>query len=414
MRVAIIGGGASGLITAYLLRHTHQTVVYEAAPILGGHIRTLNGNVKGVQLPGDVVAENGVLGFDLTAYPTFLRLAERLDLNLQPYVMHSGLFYADGRFWVTPSPYQKKTDSLRQRAMNLLRVMPLWGVSKRLLGSINRVTPDELKGRATSEIVPNLDEPCHQALLACFMLAFSMPFEKVAGMPADLTVAYVQGDQPPNWFCLRDGVYSYIEKMLVKMPEGHIQHCNARVTGVSRNDLGVTVSLEGRDDERFDKVVFATTPGQVLNILTDPSDAELKRFQAWSCNTFTTLAHRDAEIYKRFDTQVAGPCDYFRLLDDRGFGYNTYLNHGYGQPTDTPYSFAYNLEAEIDPSKILHRADHLTPNYTVSAFSSRDEIRSTNGNNHTFHVGAYLGNGLHEGAALSASNVSHLLGGEVL
>ncbi len=34
MRVAIVGGGASGLITAYLLRDQHATVVFEQAPVL--------------------------------------------------------------------------------------------------------------------------------------------------------------------------------------------------------------------------------------------------------------------------------------------------------------------------------------------------------------------------------------------
>lgn len=308
MKIAIIGGGASGLIKAYLLRNTHQTVVYEAAPILGGHIRTLNGNVKNVDLDPGVV-ENGVLGFDLTAYPTFARLAERLELQLEPYVMHSGLFYDDGRFWVTPSPYQKNTDSLRQRVLNLLRLSPLWPARKRLIASLNALAPDDLKGKATSEIIPDLDEPCHQALLACFMLTFSMPFEKVGQMPAELTVGYMQGGRLPDWCFLCDGVYSYIETMLLQMPGGHLEHCDATVTHVSRSAEGVMVAVSGREDERFDKVFFATTPDQVLKLLTGPSDAEVRRFQAWSCDTFTTVAYRDAGIYERFDTQVAGPRD---------------------------------------------------------------------------------------------------------
>jgi predicted NAD/FAD-binding protein len=36
---------------------------------------------------------------------------------------------------------------------------------------------------------------------------------------------------------------------------------------------------------------------------------------------------------------------------------------------------------------------------------------ATNGENHTFHVGAWLGDGLQEGAITSALTVSKLLGG---
>lgn len=46
MQIAIIGGGASGMISAYLLdQQGHKVTVYERQSALGGHIRTLNQNV---------------------------------------------------------------------------------------------------------------------------------------------------------------------------------------------------------------------------------------------------------------------------------------------------------------------------------------------------------------------------------
>ena len=46
MKVAIIGGGAAGLITGYLLdKDGHQVTIIEKASSLGGHIRTVNKNV---------------------------------------------------------------------------------------------------------------------------------------------------------------------------------------------------------------------------------------------------------------------------------------------------------------------------------------------------------------------------------
>ena len=46
MRVAIIGGGSAGLVTAHLLGGTHDVTLFEKSPILGGHVRTLNRNVS--------------------------------------------------------------------------------------------------------------------------------------------------------------------------------------------------------------------------------------------------------------------------------------------------------------------------------------------------------------------------------
>jgi uncharacterized protein len=47
MRIAVLGGGASGMVTDYLLdKQGHHVTVFERQPILGGHIRTLNKNVQ--------------------------------------------------------------------------------------------------------------------------------------------------------------------------------------------------------------------------------------------------------------------------------------------------------------------------------------------------------------------------------
>ena len=40
----------------------------------------------------------------------------------------------------------------------------------------------------------------------------------------------------------------------------------------------------------------------------------------------------------------------------------------------------------------------------------RDEVVATNGENNTYHAGAYLGDGLHEGAIASAFRVAQLIG----
>ena len=49
MKIAIIGGGSAGLVTAHLLDGAHDVTIFEKAPILGGHVRTLNRNVVALQ-----------------------------------------------------------------------------------------------------------------------------------------------------------------------------------------------------------------------------------------------------------------------------------------------------------------------------------------------------------------------------
>ena len=41
MRIAIVGAGISGLVSAHLLHPKHEIVVYEAASHVGGHTHTV-------------------------------------------------------------------------------------------------------------------------------------------------------------------------------------------------------------------------------------------------------------------------------------------------------------------------------------------------------------------------------------
>jgi uncharacterized protein len=59
----------------------------------------------------------------------------------------------------------------------------------------------------------------------------------------------------------------------------------------------------------------------------------------------------------------------------------------------------------IGKDRIIH-----TPLYTTESFRYRDEVVATNGENHTYYAGAYLGDGLHEGAIASAFQVDQLIG----
>jgi uncharacterized protein len=59
---------------------------------------------------------------------------------------------------------------------------------------------------------------------------------------------------------------------------------------------------------------------------------------------------------------------------------------------------------------MIHVQAHHTPLYTTESFQYRDEVVATNGENHTYYAGAYLGDGLHEGAISSAVRVAQLIG----
>jgi hypothetical protein len=205
---------------------------------------------------------------------------------------------------------------------------------------------------------------------------------------------------------IKGGVYSYIEKILERF-KGEIL-VNVDIREIFRQPDSVKIGLSSGENYLFDKVVFATPPDQVIKLLSDPTNEETKRFSAWQKNQAKTVIHTDTSMYGRHGIKQSSEFDFFQT--DKGWGYNAYLNQLCGISSSHQYSLAFNLDDLIAKDKILHIQEHHTPLYTVKSFRYRNEIIITNGENNTYHAGAYLADGLHEGAITSAIRVVQLIG----
>ncbi|KGF73120.1 amine oxidase [Neosynechococcus sphagnicola sy1] len=417
MKIAIIGGGASGLVTAYWLdQQGHHVTVIEQQPVLGGHIRTLNKNVQPNHSNCEQILENGVLEFPVVFY-NFLHLMQELGVELEPVDIGSALFLQDGRHLLSGKMIQKNFSGL-QRLIEYLRLDTLYARSAGFWMKMRFTKMQDFYDQAMEE---HLKQPglrnCWLKLLT--MYSYSMPFELIGNFPAELAMPALREYIFVKWVRIKGGVYSYVEKILARF-RGELW-LNTAVAAINRTSDGVKIRLaEGamvKDRSpsiaTFDKVVFATPPDQVMHLLADATDAETRRFSAWRANRVQTVLHTDTAMYNRYGIQQMSEFDFFQTA--KGWGYNAALNQlcgitASGNSPPENYSLAFNLESLISPDRILHIQQHHTPLFTVEAFKYRDEVVSTNGENHTYHAGAYLSDGLHEGAVTSALRVAQLIG----
>jgi uncharacterized protein len=204
---------------------------------------------------------------------------------------------------------------------------------------------------------------------------------------------------------VKGGVYSYIEKILTRF-KGEV-NLDAKIASITRSLDAIAIQKYDGENQEFDKLVFATPPDQVLTLLSDPSEAEIKRFSAWEANCARTLLHTDTSMYARYGIQHLTEFDFFQT--GQSWGYNAYLNQLCGISSPSKYSLAFQLDPLIAQEHIIHIQTHHTPLYTVDSLRYRDEVIATNGENNTYHAGAYLGDGLHEGAISSALQVAKLI-----
>ncbi|NJM17327.1 MAG: FAD-dependent oxidoreductase [Richelia sp. RM2_1_2] len=404
MRIAIIGGGASGLVTAYLLdKQGHHVTVFEKQPILGGHIRTLNKNVKPEGCECNEFLEGGVLEFPGN-FHNFLNLMKELEVDLEPVDLASTMFFKNGRHIHSTSSIRKNFTGI-QRLIEFLKLDGLYARSagfwlKTHFAQIPSVYNRSLSYFLKTQCVRNT------WIKLLTMYSYSMHFELIDDFPAELGILSLRDYIFIDWFRIKGGVYSYIEKILQRF-KGEILR-NINVAYISRIKDGVKIELSDGATYRFDKVVFATPPDRVLKLLLDPTVAEIRRFRAWENNQIVTLIHADTSMYDRYGIKQPSEFDFFETAT--GWGYNAYLNQLCGVSSEVKYNLAFNLESLIDRDQIIQRLEHDTPLYTVESFRYRDEVVDTNGENHTYHAGAYLADGLHEGAITSAIRVAQLIG----
>ncbi len=406
MRIAIIGGGAAGIAAAWYLGEHHRVTVLERQAVLGGNIRTLGKNVPGPELPPGVTLDAGVVEFSRDNFPRFHALMDELDVELHEVPGTTALF-VDGRPpLASPGNIAAAGLGWGARLIAGWRLRRLARAYRRFLAR-TRDLPAELYDRPLDAYLDG--GPFAEWSRLLMLYAYSIPPEHLDRLPAALAVPALRRFlRPHRWTAIGAGVYTWIERVMERREL--TVHTSARIRAVRRSAAGVEIEMQSGERMRFDKVVIATTPDQVLLLLADATVDERRRFDAWEGSEATTVVHSDTGLYQRRGIRYFSEFDLFHTAAGLR-GYNAYLNRLCAVPDSAGvhYSLSYGIDEEIDPARVIHRQPHRTPLYTVEAMRTREEIRATNGERHTVFAGAWLDDGLHEGAVRSGQEAARRL-----
>lgn len=412
MKIAVIGGGASGLVSAWLLDKVHEVHVFERQSIPGGNVRTLGGNVRCPGLEEGVISENGVSWFLSSTYPNTHRLLYALGMPQTSRLLDSSIVLNDGQHChvsaldgLSQFPWEASVSELMHLGEAALEIF-------QAIGKVGSMTQTEASSAPLDPILRDLSHLVAQWLRGVVAGAFSVPFGEVGQFPAAMVLPLMRVFlQDRRCTVLQGGVYSYLQQILNQFT-GTL-HTSACVESVRRHRGAVSVTVSGTT-ENFDRVVLATTPECALRMLADPTPEETQWLRLWQDCNLRTVAHVSEAIYENRHVPFRTPGDCFERLEDGVVGYNCCLNDLYGIRSNRRYSFCSQLEQYLAPEDILDIQQHVTPLYNVRAAAHRDEIRRINGQNGTCYAGAWLFDGLHEGAITSAVEVARILGGRTI
>jgi predicted NAD/FAD-binding protein len=409
-RIAVVGGGISGLGAAWLLARQHDVLLFEREPRLGGHTHTHR-----VDTPdGPLAVDTGFIVYNDRTYPLLVRLFDeiglaRIDSDMSFGVSDTatgfeystrtlGSLFADRRTLVRPAHYRF-----------LLEILRFNRTARRALGApdVETWTLGDFCARHQFDGVV-LDR--YIAPLACAIWSASptairaFPFATLArffenhGMLDTL--------DHPTWKVVCGGSATYIPS-LVASPRIAVHVASAPVA-VVRTAGGARLSFEDRPPIDVEAVVFACHGDEVLPILADASALERSVLSAFGTTANRAVLHTDASFLPR---RVAARAAWnYQIGAGTGATLTYDMNRLQRLKTTRQYCVTLNPTRPIAPSRVLAEIDYTHPLYTAAAVRAQARWAEISGRHRTHYCGAYWFYGFHEDGFRSAVRVAHALG----
>jgi len=410
-KIAIIGGGISGMGAAHRLSAEHDVTLYEAEPRLGGHARTIMAGKR-----GDQPVDTGFIVFNYANYPHLADLFEQLDVPVVPSNMSFGASIDGGRIEYGLSGAGAAFAQWRNVARpGFLRMM-------RDIFHFNANAMEAARGTDMSvgDLLSHLRTGNwfrDYYILPLSGAIWSTPLEKILEFPADAMLRFFQNhallsyDGQHQWFTVKGGSMQYVTRL-----EAYLRRAGATlrpgcpVQAVRRTAVGVQVKARG-DWEHFDEVVMATHSDDSLRLLADPSADERRNLGAIAYQPNDIVLHSDPSIMPR-RRAVWSSWNYTEdraKVDDR-IDLTYWMNKLQPIPMDDPHFVTLNSTRLIREEFIHDRVTLRHPVYDRAALEAQARIAATNGAQNTWYCGAWMKNGFHEDGLGSAVDVAEAIG----
>ena len=420
-RVAVVGGGISGLVAARALHRDCEVRVFEAATDVGGHTYTVS-----VDDPaGPQRVDMGFIVYNDRTYPNFCRLLDELGVATEASCMSFSVRSERTGFeWNgtdVAGIFAQRRSLLRTSVYRML-----WGILRfhRRAPELQYLDPDVTLGQvldANGWRGPFVD----LYLVPMVSAIWSTDPSRVLDMPAHTLVAFLHNhgmltvDDRPTWRVVSGGSRHYVPPLAA--PFRHRVATKTPVASVRRRNSGVDLVLDGRrqgEIVRFDAVVMACHSDQALRMLVDATDDERSVLSAIPYSRNDVVLHTDTRLMPR-SRRAWASWNYHHdlvgseLVDSPGTSRVTYwMNRLQNLRAERDYLVSLNRTAAIDPDKILRRVTFDHPLFTAEGVRARGRWHEIS-DERTVFSGAYWGHGFHEDGVKSGLRAARALGAEV-
>ena len=407
LRVAVVGGGVSGLSAAWLLAKSCDVTLYEAGSRLGGHSDTFNWDGAPVDC--------GFIVYNERTYPNLTALFAHLRIKTRESEMSFAASIDDGAIEYSGAGLR---GLVAQRA-NLLRPR-YWS----MLSDILRFFREARKDVGREDLGPletYLDQRGYGApfrdhyLYPMAAAVWSTPAMRVGEYPAEAFIRFSLNHglldliDRPAWRTVIGGSRVYVSALAE--PLGRALTARAAVR-VKRTEEGLDVTDVTGEIRRYDRLVVATHADEALRLIDGPTSAERDLLGAFRYVRNDATLHTD---WRAMPRRRAAWSSWNYMAQGRGDGRSlsvTYwMNNLQSLPGRPPVFLSLNPLVKIPNSRVLRRMQFEHPIFTDATIAAQKRLWSLQGVGDIWFCGAYFGFGFHEDGLQAGLAVAEEIGG---
>ena len=408
-RIAVVGGGISGMGAAYTLSSAHNVTLFEAEPRLGGHARTVMAGKK-----GDRPVDTGFIVFNYGTYPYLTALFDELDVPVTLSNMSFGASIDGGRLEYglasLSAIFAQRRNSANPSFLRMIRDILYFNKNALRIANENRT-------RTVGQFLNVLGTGQwfrDYYLLPLTGAIWSTPTEKIMDFPAHAMMqfmenhALLQNSGQHQWYTVDGGSTQYVQRLENAMiRNGTNIRCKAAVQAIQRAPGRVYLKTWGGEWETFDEVVLATHSDDSLRMLADPTPQERAALGSVAYQPNDIVLHADTSIMPK-RKQVWSSWVYTEDKNTKSdrIDLTYWMNSLQPIPHDDPHFVTLNTKRSIREELIYDQVTLRHPVYDLEALAAQDLVRAFNGANGTWFCGAWMRHGFHEDGLTSGIDVA--------
>ncbi len=397
-RVAIVGGGISGLVCAHLLHPKYDITLFDEKLHLGGHSYTHQ-----VHYQDDLVdIDMGLLLFHKKANPTLIQLFNELGVPLEACDLsfsYDSTQYLNYTGKELGNPFYPRSNLLAKRSYALfLDILKFNTLAKYTLNQkdINQQSFYEfaLEHKLSDLLLNAYLYPLLNILwsaskydLKHIPILFVLEFMNSYGL--------LSNKQRSSWLFLRKGAKSYSPILSKPFKDKIIQEF--KIKSILRNKY--TVVVEGHDSKQeFDAVILATRADQALKMIENPSPLEEQLLNNFKYVSKSISLHLDDSLMPKKKKHWAS----LNYLHDRDECITYHANRVQKFDAKTNFFLTIADSNQTDKDKELFQSEFIRLAFNDLTVHAQTKYAEINGLLNTYYCGAYWGYGQHEDAVKSA------------